>query len=92
MLTCHPQRRRWTATTDAVFAPADRRDEFVYGPEENDRDLDFQDCGSIAFFNGKEARGEDFLMSAKGNGHVSLPAGVQVRVTSGSVKLASPPS
>lgn len=35
---------------------------------------------------GDSIRGEDMLLMASGSGHVSLPAGVQVRVTSGSVK------
>jgi hypothetical protein len=35
---------------------------------------------------GDSIRGEDMLLMASGSGHVSLPAGVRVRMTAGSVK------
>lgn len=45
------------------------------------------------FLDGDGRRGgEDLLLMARGSGHVTLPAGVQVRVVAGSVKLAPQPA
>jgi len=52
--------------------------------------IDFKGCESIVFMDGDGRRGgEDLLMMAQGSGHVWLPAGVQVRVVSGSVKFSA---
>lgn len=39
---------------------------------------------------GDSIRGEDLLMMARGSGHMTLPAGVQVRVSEGAFKYRAP--
>jgi hypothetical protein len=64
----------------------------VYGPQNRELEIDFDNCRSIVFMDGEGRRGgDDLLLMAKGSGHVTLPAGVQVRVVAGSVKLAPQP-
>ncbi|KAK0614613.1 hypothetical protein B0T14DRAFT_386626, partial [Immersiella caudata] len=85
-------RRRWSDKTSATFSPREFRQEFTYGPDNRELEIDFSNCRSIVFLDGDGRRGgEDLLLMARGSGHVTLPAGVQVRVVAGSVKLAPQP-
>lgn len=84
-------RRRWSDKTDAVFSRNDHRDYYVYGPEDRELEVDFGNCQSILFMEGEGLRGgEDVLLMARGSGHVTLPPGVQVRVTEGNIRLSAP--
>lgn len=92
MLDAQEMRRRWSDKTSATFSRSEFRQEFTYGPENRELEIDFDNCRSIVFLDGDGRRGgEDLLLMARGSGHVTLPAGVQVRVVQGSVKLAPQP-
>ncbi|KAK3686207.1 hypothetical protein B0T22DRAFT_518775 [Podospora appendiculata] len=80
-------RNSWTDKTDAVFYPADRREYHEYPAADYPRELDFKGCRSIVFLKGERTGGEDdTLLLTNGSGHITLPAGVQVLVTSGFAK------
>ncbi|KAK1834897.1 hypothetical protein QBC39DRAFT_181436 [Podospora conica] len=90
MLDAAEMRRRWSDKTEASFTRADFHNEVVFGPEDQELELDFQGCQSIVFMDGDSTRGEDMLMLVRGSGHMTLPAGVQVRMTAGAFKYRAP--
>ncbi|KAK3324923.1 hypothetical protein B0H66DRAFT_107443 [Apodospora peruviana] len=81
-------RRRWTDKSNAVFYPSDRCSTAQeYAATDHEREFDFKGCRNIVFLSGKRTGAEsDVLLLAKGSGHMTLPAGVQVLVDSGFVK------
>lgn len=87
ILDAAEMRRRWSDKTNATFSRDDFQKELVYGPENHELEVDFEGCESIVFMDGDSTRGEDLLMMAKGTGHMSVPAGVQLRVVAGKVKI-----
>ncbi|KAL2265931.1 hypothetical protein VTJ83DRAFT_5283 [Remersonia thermophila] len=82
-------RRRWSDKTNAVFSARDRYEYQEYPAANFEREFDFGDCGDIVFMRGERmGTGEDVILLAKGSGHMTLPAGVQVVVRAGYAKWA----
>ncbi|SPQ25002.1 505aeaae-2d89-42e1-a88c-b0b659619966 [Thermothielavioides terrestris] len=78
-------RRRFTNKTNAVFSRSDWHDDREYAAVNYERVFDFSGCKDIIFQRGRE---DDVLMLAHGSGHMTLPAGVRVRVLSGYARCA----
>ncbi|KAL1839096.1 hypothetical protein VTJ49DRAFT_1864 [Mycothermus thermophilus] len=82
-------RRRWTDKTSAVFSTREMPSNLEFPAENFEREFDFADCEHIIFLQGKRTGTEDdVILLAKGSGHMTLPAGVQVVVQSGYAKWA----
>lgn len=67
-------------------------EDITVGPEPRTLEVDFADCESIVFWDGPTRVSEKYLLHTAGTGRVSLPAGVQMQVTSGKVLLRQAPA
>lgn len=90
LLTPGNQRRRWSSGSNGTLGNTadDCANGKAYTVENFEREFDFEGCTNITFYEGQE-RSEKFLMSTKGSGHMTLPAGVLVVVDGGKARCGS---